>query len=53
MLLLWHERDRQRDDVADNHLGDEGLFSGDLPVADGSYVKQMVIGTLLGSWRRW
>jgi hypothetical protein len=21
--------------------------------ADGSYVKQMVIGTLLGSWRRW
>jgi hypothetical protein len=23
------------------------------PIADGSYVKQMVIGTLLGSRRRW
>jgi hypothetical protein len=26
---------------------------GNALLADGSYVKQMVIGTLLGSWRRW
>ena len=32
---------------------DEGQLRRDLEVAEGSYVKQMVVGTAVGSRRRW
>jgi hypothetical protein len=34
-------------------LGDNALVGSDAVLADGSYVKQMVIGMLLGSRSRW
>jgi len=43
--------DRRRD--AGDCYGDNVLAGLDAVLADGSYVKQMVMGTWLGSWSRW
>jgi hypothetical protein len=50
---LYHKGSRPQSTGPDECKGDNSIARSVVFLADGSYVKQMVIGTLLGSRSRW